>query len=106
MIRKPDPELVTAPRKLQDAVREQDLAAAAEYKQWLDTLDKVDLRATLHTDQGDVEKTLKKAGVQFSTRELQSLSPLARAQRKQELVIFTYKGKAVGYSVGATPLNT
>jgi hypothetical protein len=105
MIRKVDPELVKA-RKVIDTGQAPDPVAAAEHKQWLVTLGKADLPAALQRDQPDVEKTLKRAAVDYSTKELSALSPLARPPSKKDVVIYTRKGKVVGYSVGATPLNT
>jgi hypothetical protein len=105
MIRRQDPDFAKA-RKIKDATPGPDLVAAAEHKRWLNTLGKADLPAKLHHDQPDVDKALKKAGVDYSTKELSSPSPFAQPPRKQEIVIYTRKGVVVGYSVGATPLNT
>jgi hypothetical protein len=105
MIRKLDPELVTARKKV-DTTQEPDLRATPEHKLWLEVLGKAHLPAALHSDLPDVEKALKKSGLTYSTSELAKLSPLARPPAKQEVVLFTRKGKVVGYAVGATVLNT
>ena len=105
MNKRSDPDFAKA-RKMRETAAELDLGATPEHKQWLHTLGKADLPARLHRDQPDVETALKKVGVGYSTKELSAISPLARPTSKQDVVIFTRKGKVVGYSVGATPLNT
>jgi hypothetical protein len=105
MLRKPDPELVKA-KKAHDPTREVDPVVEAEHKQWLNILGKADLGARLHHEQPEVEKALKKVGIEYSTKELAGISRLAKPPRKQDVVLFTRMGKVVGYSVGATPANS
>jgi hypothetical protein len=105
MIRKIDPELVTA-RKTAATIKEPDIAEAPEHKQWVNALGKADLPARIHRDQAEVEKAVEKAGLVYSTKELAALSPLAPTPVKHDVVLFTRKGKVVGYSVGATPVNS
>src|SRR5579863_5443861 len=104
MPRKPDPELVKA-KKAHDPTREVDPAVEAEHKRWLTILGKADLGGRLHHEQPEVEKALKKVGIEYSTKELAGISPLAKPPRKQDVVLFTRMGKVVGYSVGTTPAN-
>ena len=105
MNRKIDPELVTA-RKIAGVTQDPDLAATPDHKQWVSALGKADLPARIHRDQAEVEKALDKASLGYSTKELGAISPLAPTPVKQDVVLFTRKGKVVGYAVGATPLNS
>jgi hypothetical protein len=108
MARKLDPDFARV-RRLRRAAPElsaEEIAEAADHKLWLGVLGKADLAGRLYREPGEIAKELEKAGLDYSTKELSALSPLARPPRKKDVVLYTRKGKVVGYSVGATPLNT
>ena len=105
MTRNPDDQLVKAGKLIDRSAKEPDLAAAPEHKLWVNTLGKADLPARLLRDQADLQAAFKKSGLEYSTKELSAVSPFAPIPRKHDVVLYTVKGKVVGYSVGTTPLN-